>query len=145
MKRQLAVGVLAMIGSVALSATMAHAGAGGTPSPLTSFFVCQGINGDDPGQIVDIESPIFGNRLRVRIGNGVLACAFAKLFGAGTTTEISPNPSLSHEQLKCYTVSVPRGSGPPTQFNVTDELLGEEQGVTSSRIQYVCAPASLTQ
>jgi hypothetical protein len=139
-------GVLAVIAILALSATAAQAGAGGTPSALTSFFVCHGINGDDPGQVVDLESPVLGpNRQNVRIGNGTLACAFAKLFRAGTTTEISPG--AGHGDLKCYTVSVARqaSSKPPTRYTVTDELFGEETDVQTSEIRYICAPATFTR
>jgi len=147
-ERKVIAGILALGGILALSTTPALAGAGGTPSPLTSFFVCRGINSDDPNAVVDIQSPIFGNRLSVRIGNGTLACAFAKLFRAGTTEEISPNPLLTHEELKCYSLVVPKkatAGTPPPQFTITDELAGAEPGVQATDIRYICAPASLTQ
>jgi hypothetical protein len=105
--------------------------------------------------VVDVESPLFGNRQKVKIGNATLACAFARLFPGGSTThipcpnagcnEIDPNPS-SNEQLKCYTISLPRqtGSTPPTYYNTDDELVGEDT-VKSTNIQLICAPASFLQ
>jgi len=45
-------GTLAVIALVALSATGAQAGNGGTPSALTSFFVCNSISGDDAARRV---------------------------------------------------------------------------------------------
>ena len=137
-----------MIALVALSATGAQAGAGGTPSPLTSFFVCNSISGEDAGRRVSVNSSYWNfNPLNVRIGNATLACAFAKLFDPTTGVEISPNPDLSKEQLKCYSISVSRHSGnsPPPSYTVTDQLLGEDPNVTGSSLQYICAPASILQ
>ena len=148
MKRNVVWGVLAGIGLVALSTTVAQAGAGGSPSPLTSFFVCRGIsNGDASGAVVDIDSSsFFGAGLKgVKIGSGVLACAFAKLLDAVTGTEIEPNPSGTAEQLKCYAFSASRqpSSGPPTQYEVTDELGGATE-VQANQLQFICGPATFT-
>ena len=137
-------GVLAVIALVALSATAAQAGSGGTPSPLTSFFVCNSISGEDAGRRVNVESSFWNfNPLNVRIGNATLACAFAKLFDPQTGLEISPNPDLSKQQLKCYSISVSRQAGisAPPSYSVTDELLGTDPNVTGSSLQYICAPA----
>jgi hypothetical protein len=160
-------GVVAVIALVALSATGAQAGAGGTPSPLTSFFLCKGISGEDAGQRFDVDSiePGAGwgvSVKNVRIGVATLACAFARLFPANSTfhlsctapnipegcNEISPNPSilgLNGLDLKCYAVSAARGqtgsSSPPPSYTVTDGLVGTDPNVTGSSIQYVCAPA----
>src|SRR5215467_5780247 len=82
MRREVVSGVLAVMGILALSAGAAQAGNGGVPFPLTSFFVCDGINGDAPDQVVgstfglvgssvDISIPGIGpSRTNVRIGNG---------------------------------------------------------------------------
>ena len=167
-------GVLVVSAFVALSATGAQAGQGGSPSPLTSFFLCKGVNGEDAAQRVDVDSTDqsgagWGFSLQnVRIGNATLACAFARLFPGGSTqhiqciskdnppgcNEILPNPSiagnpLNGEDLKCYSVSVPRGqtgsSTPPPSYSVTDGLLGTDPNVTGSSVQYVCAPARFLQ
>jgi hypothetical protein len=136
MKRNIVWGVLAGIGLVALSTTVAQASGGGRPFPLTSFFVCNSINGDDAGLVVDIELPFIGPvRSGIRIGSGALACAVAKLFLSpriscsansdcplgtscfipseppGNTTgtcEIEPNSLVESpfQQLKCYSVTV---------------------------------------
>jgi hypothetical protein len=145
--------VLAVIALVALSATGAQAGGGGMPSPLTGFFLCKSINGDDAGRRVDVDSNDpgagWGFALPgVRIGNAILGCAFTKLFIPTTATEISPNPGNSFEQLKCYSVSVPRSqTGTPSpSYTVLDNLFpgGTDQNVTSGSVTLVCAPASFT-
>ncbi len=153
-----------MIALVALSATGAQAGAGGTPSPPTGFFVCKSINGDDAAQRVDIDSGAgWGFKLAgVRIGNAILGCAFTNLFPANSThvpclpgspsggscNEISPNPNSSFAQLKCYSVSIPRSqTGTPSpSYTVMDSLFpgGTDLNVTSGSVTLVCAPASFT-
>jgi hypothetical protein len=142
--------VVAVIALVALSATGAQAGGGGMPSALTGFFVCKSINGDDVGQRVDIDSTDpgagWGFKLPgVRIGNAILGCAFTKLFLPGSK-EISPNPINSFEQLKCYSVSVPRSqTGTPSpSYTVTDSMFPGGTGATSGSVTLVCAPASFT-
>ena len=140
MKYQVVWGALAVIAVLALSATGAQAGGGGMPSTLTSFFVCNAISGNATGPTVDVQSPVFGpNRQGVKIGNATFACAFARLFQGGT--EINSNPS---EQLKCYTVSVPKATGGATAFNTDDELVGPDS-VKMTSLQFICAPASFTQ
>jgi hypothetical protein len=147
MKSRVLLAVLAMMGVLALSATAAQAGNGGVPFPLTSFFVCNSINGDDAKRVVDIAIPGIGpERTRVRIGNGVLACAVAKLFRAGTQTEIQPGNTF--EQLKCYSVTAsPRNSGsPPPSYSITDPFFPAptpDTGVQDSGIQFICAPAQI--
>jgi hypothetical protein len=148
MTRKRVFGMLAVIALLALSATAAQAGSGGTPSPLTSFFVCNSISGEDAGQRVNVGSSFWNfNPLNVRIGNATLACAFAKLFDPTTGAEIVPNVDLSKQQLKCYSISVSRQSSfsPPPSYTVTDDLLGTDPDVTGSSLQYICAPASLLQ
>ena|SRR5437870_5438963 len=153
MKSKLGLGALAVIGVLALSTTGAQAGGGGSPSPLTGFFVCKSINGDDAARRVDVDSTDpgagWGFKLpNVRIGNAILGCAFTKLFSPGTANEISPNPATSFEQLKCYSVSIPRSqTGTPSpSYTVTDNLFlgGVDLNVTSGSVTIVCAPASFT-
>jgi len=143
-------GVLAVIGLLALSTTGAQAGAGGSPSVLNSFFVCNSISGDDAGRQVNVSSSFWNfNPMNVRIGNATLACAFSKLFDPNTGAEIAPNPGLTKEQLKCYSISVGRQTGNPSNqsalsFTVKDQLLGEDPEVNGSTTQYICAPASFS-
>jgi len=150
MTRKLVSGMLAVIALVALSATGAQAGAGGSPSPLTGFFLCKSINGDDAARRVDVDSTDpgagWGFKLPgVRIGNAILGCAFTKLF-LPKSNEISPNPNTSFEQLKCYSVSVPRSqTGTPSpSYTVTDSMFPGGTGATSGSVTLVCAPASFT-
>jgi hypothetical protein len=145
MKSRVVLGGLAVIGIFTLSATVAEAGGGGTPSPINTFFVCHGITGDDPGLTVTVESDVFlESRPNARIGNSTLACAVAKLFRQGETTAITPAQDV-HRELKCYNISVSRqGLGsPPPRYDITDELIGLELNVPVSSLQYICAPASL--
>ena len=149
MKSRVVISVLAVIGLVALSTTAAQA-AGGSPFPLTSFFVCQGINGDNPGKTVMVGGSVLGtNPQQVRLGNATLACAVAKLFSPATATtpqtEIIPNPfNLNSSGLTCYSVSTSRKSdagGLPLRLNITDDLGGTDPSVPVSSFQYICAPA----
>ena len=160
--------VLAAIGILALSATMAQAGDGGRPSPLTSFFVCHSINGASANKTVDLQSPVFGpDKVGVKIGNGTLACAWAKLFPSGdlptpdnpqTLNEVVPNPGGLLDQLKCYTVSVSRKTSGNTLYNVTDALFAADltalldenspgpgnlgtETVNPSELRLICGPA----
>ena len=154
MKSRVALSALIVAGSLALSAPAAHAGSGGTPFPLTSFFVCHGIKGNAPGTVVDVDSSVLGtNPQEVKIGSGVLACVVAKLFPGGSVhnpdpvvgNEINPNPDgTGSHGLKCYTVSVSRqpSTTPPNRYTVTDELLGEDADVQANQFQYICAPAT---
>ena len=146
--------MLAVIALLALSVKGAQAGAGGTPSALTGFFVCKSINGDDAARRADVDSTDpgagWGFKLsNVRIGNAILGCAFTKLFSPGTANAISPGPAVgSFPQLKCYSVSVPRSqTGTPSpSYTVADNLFpgSVDQNVTSGSVTVICAPASFT-
>ena len=156
MKSRVALSALIVAGSLALSAPAAHAGFGGTPFPLTSFFVCHGIKGNTPGTVVDVDSSVLGtNPQEVKIGSGVLACVVAKLFPGGsehdstpvTGNEINPNPDNANSHgLKCYAVSVSRqpNTSPPNRYTVIDNLFGEDPDVQANQFQYICAPATFT-
>lgn len=147
MKSRVVLSVLGVTGILALSATVVHAGSGGSPFPLTSFFVCHGINGDDPGKVVNVDaSVLLTNPRNVRLGNATVACVVAKLFDALTETEIPPPPlGVNSDGLKCYTVSVSRqpNTKPPTRWDITDSF-GLETDVPASDLRYICAPATFT-
>ena len=158
MTRKVVSGVLALIGILALSAGAAQAGSGGVPFPLTSFFVCNGINGDAPDQVagsnfvgssVDISVPGIGPfRTNVRLGNGALACAVAKLFVSGTNDEIQPVNGTNNKQLVCYNVSVSTrnsGSPHPTYSIINQFFPGTDTGVQDNGIQFICAPSKVSQ
>src|SRR5262245_5194385 len=104
---------------------MAQAANGGSPSTLTSFFVCHPINGSRLGVSVGVYSDEAGaattpTRKNVTIGQAILACAQALLWPAGTQdpvlgTDISPSvPGNAFPfELKCYSAS--GGDPVPTQ------------------------------
>jgi hypothetical protein len=140
-KRKSVLAILTMIGCLTASATGAHAGAGGNPTPLTGFYVCQGISGQAPEQVVDITVPLLGITLgSVKIGSASLACSFARLFFPGTTNEITPNVTGTEQDLKCYALSARRGPSSPVTYNVED-VFGLDQ-VQANQARYLCAPAS---
>ena len=155
MTSQRVFGTIAAIALLALSATAAQA-SGGAPSALTSFFLCKTINGDDAAQSVDVVSndPVTGagwgfSASGVRLGNATLACSFTKLFRPNSNNAIDPNPS-NWTDLKCYAVSVPRSqtqTSTPPSYTFTDNLFpgGLDSGVTSTSVQYICAPTNRTQ
>jgi hypothetical protein len=154
-KSRVVLSALIVAGSFALSAPAAHAGSGGTPFPLTSFFVCHGIKGNTPGTVVDVDSSVLGtNPQEVKIGSGVLACVVAKLFPGGSEhnadpvvgNEINPNLETDSNGLKCYSVSVSRqpNTSPPNRYTVIDNLFGEDPDVQANQFQYICAPATFT-
>lgn len=149
-------GMLALTGILALSAANAQAGAGGTPTLLTGFFVCHGMHGDDPGQEFDVESPVLGPidpstglsiLQRIKVGKGALACAFARLFRPGNPEPIEPvEPGTGVEQIKCYPISTSQEAKvkPPPEYTIIDGLVGTEVDVAvpPSKLQYLCAPAA---
>lgn len=164
-------GLLATTAIFALSATAAHAGNGGLPSALTSFFACYSINGKDSGQTVDLEtaaeSPIASaNMKNVRIGSGTLACAIVRMLvppNAAPQVLAEPNPTqdLAFNAMKCYAINNPGGTsfpGPKGTLNFTDAIFGTlgsldvpgnlfpgspgtESGVQVSQLKFICAPA----
>ena len=140
MKCRTVLGVLALIGTLVLSATAAQAGDGGKPSALTSFFACYSINGRDAAKVVDVDvpdqSPITSlDRSNVRIGAGSLACAIVKLFvrQPGVTDPVLAEPDPEQRTgalnaIKCYNVTVPGGTslpGPQAAYKVEDALFGQ--------------------
>ena len=169
MKHRVVLGVLAAIGILALSTTVAQAGGRGNPSALTSFFSCQTINGATLGTKVDVYSnevatgPQTPSRTNVTIGQAVLACAQVFLFHAGVVpvpdpsdpTGATPLNNISPEisdptpfELKCYNTSVAKKLGGAGTLSIEDalysSLFGLPETVTVSRDpKLICAPASL--
>jgi hypothetical protein len=165
-KSRVVLGVLALIGTLALSATVAHAGGRGNPVALTSFFTCHTINGASLGTKVDIYSNEVGpgvgtpSRTNVTIGQAILACAQVFLFHAGVTpildTSGNPtnniNPEISNStplELKCYTASVSKKSGEAGSVTIEDALFSNVFGLPEAVSvlrdpKLICAPASAT-
>jgi hypothetical protein len=164
--RKVLSGVLAGIGMLALSTAAAQASGGGTPSPLTSFFVCKSISSNEstspPSVDIDSTEPGIGwgfNLPNARIGNATLACAFARLFPANSSThtactgpnippgcnELSPQTTNATKELKCYAISVGRGpiGNQPLNYVMTDALVGNDPDVSTSSVQYLCGPAHI--
>jgi hypothetical protein len=166
-KGKVVLGMMAMIGMLALSATVAHAGGGGNPVALTSFFTCHSINGASVGTKVDVYSNEVGpglgvpSRTNVTIGRAILACAQVFLFHAGETPTLDDNgnptnnitPEISSStpnELKCYTASVlSKKSGEAGSITVEDALFFDRFGLTETvpvgrDPKLICAPASVS-
>jgi hypothetical protein len=154
-KSKVVISVLAVIGMVALSVTAAQAAGNAPPILIPSFFVCSGMSGEAPTSLIPPAAPaptvsvqgsnLGNNPLKATLGNGVLACAVARLLDS-KGVEIPP-PNVFTNGLKCYNVTVSRKSTdptlkPPTRWSVTDFLVGLETDVSVSSFQYVCSPAN---
>jgi hypothetical protein len=150
--------VLVVIGILVLSATVAHAGHGGEPFAIKSFFVCQNINGPASGAQVDVQGATFNNNPKgVTIGQAIFACVVAKLFPAGVTpipcpdlncNEIPPQPPGDQNGITCYAFGPKQGgtSGQPPAYNMLDNLSGDTTDVQqASSVKYICAPSLFTQ
>jgi hypothetical protein len=168
-KSKFVLGVLTVTGILALSSTVAQAGAGGVPVPLTSFFSCHAISGVNLGIPVDVysdETADPSTRTDVVIGQAALACAQVFLWPTGANpvqgTDINPKVAipppgtgfLQLRELKCYTAETPgKKTGQTTLFNVIDRLFGGLQslfGGTESvqgtpDTKYICGPAGFSQ
>jgi len=106
----------------------------------------------------------------VKIGVATLACSFARLFPTNPPdgriacdprlpenpkcNEISPTPLDNSTQppspvqardLKCYSLSLGRGSGPMPNYTVNDSLLGQGQTVSGSGFNMLCGPAQFNE
>jgi len=153
-KCKVALGALAVIGIVSLSSTEADAGAGGVPSVLTSFFVCNPVSGPDPGFKFDVESPAFGRfdaagnpiLQRLEIGKAAFACAFARLFPAVPKGAPAPEPIEPGEggQITCYPLvnQSDQGNAPSVKYDVFDPLFNNIPFTLSvpTRSGFLCAP-----
>jgi hypothetical protein len=142
MTRQVVLGVLAGFAALGWSVTAAHAGAGGNPSTLTTFFVCNSISGEAPGEVVNVEPNALGPaRDDVKVGKAALACAQTFLHDQDGNL-IDPGPGK--QELKCYTVSVGKQTGAsPSLLQAFDWFFPGGTDVKNSSFQYVCAPASI--
>ena len=157
MKCKVVLGGLAIIGSLALSATVAQAGAGGSPTTLLGFFVCHETAGVAPTGSFDLESPVLGPvdsggsplLQRVKLGKAALACAFARLFPVPTQQNPTPDaiePGIA-EQMTCYPVLNPKAS-PTLLWDVFgDALVGDlvTIPVSSTKVKYLCSPGAFFQ
>jgi len=157
MKRSLVVALaLVVVGLVAGSAVVAHAGGGagaGTGSPTLSVFQCYVIDGEQPRQanrIVNLTDQ-FGARQNVQIGQGRLLCTLATATHSADPLQQFDAPTGAGDHLTCYTISPfeqgPRGRprlvNPDAIVDLSDEL-NEDKGVKVSIPALLCAQSSKT-
>jgi hypothetical protein len=150
---------LAIVGSLALSATVAQAGAGGSPTFLSGFFVCHEAAGNAPAvQNFDVLSQDFGPLdaqgtsilQRIKLGKAALACAFAKLFPVPTQATPNPDPiepgTGSETQMTCYPITLPQTNKVKTPYDAGDVLVPEATvTVPPTQLRFLCAPATFFQ
>ena len=151
-KARLVSRVLATIGVLALSGTVAYAGGGQGGGTNTIFpYQCYLINGDEPPAVNDILNITdqFGTRDNVRVGRARLLCTIA------TVTKpdgglFDPPPAIG-DHLTCYTISPlqhsPSGRvsffDPDAVVDLKDEL-NIDRGVKVSIPLFVCASSDKT-
>jgi len=151
------------MGILTLSATVAQAGSGGSPTPVAGFFMCHEINETSPGQDFDVESPVFGADAqglpilqKIKLGKAALACAFARVFSRPAPVDpetgdpvpiepLDPPGRTGPETMKCYAVSNSQNNKvqPPARYMMTDALAGTDVNVPipATKLQFLCAPA----
>jgi hypothetical protein len=139
---------LAVIGVLAMSATVAHAGGGqGGGSPVLNAFQCYLIDGDRPQTHVLNLADQFGSRQNVQVGRARLLCTAA--VGTHPTDPFftfDPLPEgATGDHFKCYTISpLERGTNgrlrlydPDAAVDLTDEL-DVDKGVNVSIPTFLC-------
>ena len=144
--------ILAVIGFVALSATVVHAGGGTGGGTNTIFpYQCYLIDGDAPPAVNDILNITdqFGTRDNVRVGRARLLCTIATVTKPDSGL-FDPPPAIG-DHLTCYTISPfqhsPSGSvsvfDPDAVVDLKDEL-NIDRGVKVSIPLFVCASSDKT-
>ncbi len=143
-KASVALHVLAVIGFVALSATVAYAGGGqGGGSNILNAWQCYLINGEQPPFNVLNIADQFGARENVHVGKARLLCA--------PMTAWKPDQSnfgsfVFGDHITCYSVSPfdgPRLFNPDAVVDLTDEL-NTDTGVKVSIPAFLCTLADKT-
>ena len=140
--------VLAVIGCIALSATVAHAGAGsGEGGPTIGGFQCYVIDGQEQTRVVTLDDQ-FGSH-DVHVGEARLLCTPVQITKSPDTINTpdfdSPKDAVSGElltldHLKCYTISPHIRPTPRTVVKIRDGLDNETLRV--HRPQLLCTGAN---
>lgn len=121
--------VVAVIGCIALSATVAHAGGGqGGGGTGLEGFQCYFINGAPQTRVVTLTDQ-FGTQNNVHVGAGHLLCT-------PVTAEVVQGPELNTflpedtpDHLKCYTIFPIHPLTPAPVVRVVDQFVFENVAV----------------
>jgi hypothetical protein len=143
MKGRIVSQVVAVIGLIVLSVTVAQAGSGSGGQALTLWFECRSINGGtNVGDNVSILDPSGAPVLEPNaiVGMSVLACRQVQVQLKGSPGVL---PAFTGDHLKCYTLAV-QGKSDTSNFTFTDAF-GTEQNITVLGSRYLCATAVITE
>ena len=143
MKAKIVLNVLAGIGIMALSVTVAHAGGGPGAVSFAAFFECQSINGTAKvGEVVSIYDVDTQDVIHpsATVGTGLLAC---KQVQVRDSSGLLLGPD-SGGQLKCYSIAIQQGpqGDPPKDLTFTYVFTTETVRVFGSK--YLCVTAGTT-
>jgi hypothetical protein len=140
---------LVIVGGLAVSATIAHAGGGGFgEGPFGNTFLTdcyKAVEGANAPYTMDVTDQ-FGNRQSIKVGQAQFVCV---LSGAWQRTEGSNSPALnpaldpaSINAAQCYNVNMPGDQGAGTVATVTD-LFSTQTNVKIQKLSLLCVPATL--
>ena len=142
MKATLFSRLVAVLGIIALSVTVAHAGGShGTGDSSFTGFECYGINGAEQGVLVNIleVTPQFGPQQNVRVGGGKLICTQVTVTRAdGASFDVV---SGDQDHLKCFAISGPGLQNPHVVAQLSDPL-DQQENVRVEVSRYLCSFAS---
>ena len=136
--------VLAVIGCIALSATVAHAGAGsGEGGPTIQGLQCYVIDGEEQTRVVTLEDQ-FGSH-DVHVGEARLLCTTVQITKSPGSSDFNSPKDASGVELpldhaKCYTISPHIRPTPRTVVKIRDGLDNETLRV--QRPQFLCTGAN---
>lgn len=138
--------VVAVIGLIALSVTLAQAGGGqgGGNSALSNLFECRGvIGGENVGDNVtilgtDLTTVLEQNAI---VGMTVLACRQVVVFPKGQQQPLAVPFGVDH--LTCYNLAV-QGKSADTKFTYLDAFFPSGLNLTAHGSRYLCSPAEAT-
>ena len=146
MKAKIVLQVVAVIGFLVLSVTVAQAGGGPGVTLLNGWFECQAISGSAPvGDVIsirDVDDFSAVIRATVRVGSAVLACRQVQVADPSNATA-ALQPSLG-DRLKCYTSAV-QGSKGNADFLTFVDAFGMQENLRVFAPQFLCTSAQATQ
>lgn len=138
MKSRVVSSMLAVIGTVALFAAVAHAGGAAGAASFSTFFACESINGASPGQVVgtqDFDGVVLD--ANVQVGKAVLKCRQVNVTDSAGAF-VNPDPSTD---LKCYSVNVKGPQAGPEELTLVDAFFPSGDPVRVFQpLRYLCGP-----
>jgi hypothetical protein len=144
MKGSVASCVAVLIGLVALCPTGAQAGGASGAGTISTFFVCQSINGANVDATVtthEFDDTVLNSGIRV--GNGVLHCRQVNVSDDSTNQFLNPPPFATGD-IKCYSIKTP-GSASRSSITLQDAFFPAGEIVSQTAPpSFLCAPTQPT-